>query len=530
MNGCKSRIAPIRSFSLLVSGGIQIFLPPVRWVQLGGRALRACTHFARAAHARRRRGVPTRLLQACMILVASAAATQHSSVPRKAAALQIHRVKVSMGAQAGGRAGPAAEQQREPVRSTGSPEPGRTGQIPPLLLVSVGLGEPLPKILSSLENSPNLTSGWPCPPLPGVPTWPVLDAGKCRARTEAQGGRKMGRLDVREGQKLVRFQLPESHFCPSGDLRKALGAREGKNTPPQLWCRRPTMPHPPWPHTPSNRAENPLLKFLKPIHGCGPLFRFSRLLMEPQRSPSKTRLRKRRKKAIWKPERKCPQVVVPNPELHHCDTCGKDIKHQSNFREHQRIHTGERPYQCQHCEKTFTRCADLIKHRLVHSARRPFCCRICGKCFKLQTDLGKHGKVHSDEAPFPCHLCPKHFKRTSCLVKHLRIHTQEKPFACSHCSRRFKWEASVKEHERVHTGERPHRCDQCLKTFTHRSTFLQHQRTHQKYPAFSCKHCPKSFNHKSNLLKHVRRLHSEGQRIITHEKKQAKCSKVLTLM
>ncbi|KAM6466256.1 uncharacterized protein PHA67_012148 isoform 2-T2 [Liasis olivaceus] len=115
--------------------------------------------------------------------------------------------------------------------------------------------------------------------------------------------------------------------------------------------------------------------------------------MDPRLSPPKTRVRKRRKKAVWKAKRKCPQAVAPDPDLYHCDVCGKDIKYQSNFREHQRIHTGERPYQCKRCEKTFTRCADLIKHRLVHSAQRPFRCRICGKRFKLQADLDKHGKV-----------------------------------------------------------------------------------------------------------------------------------------
>ncbi|XP_015266710.1 PREDICTED: zinc finger protein 792-like [Gekko japonicus] len=130
-----------------------------------------------------------------------------------------------------------------------------------------------------------------------------------------------------------------------------------------------------------------------------------------------------RKKITRAPKWKCPQVSSRDPDVHHCNVCGKDIKYLASFREHQRIHTGERPYQCKRCCKTFTRCADLIKHRLVHSATRPYRCKVCGKRFKLQADLDKHGKVHSDDAPFPCHLCPKRFKRTSCLVKHLRIHT-----------------------------------------------------------------------------------------------------------
>uniref|UniRef100_A0A8C6X5M6 Coiled-coil domain containing 81 n=1 Tax=Naja naja TaxID=35670 RepID=A0A8C6X5M6_NAJNA len=58
-------------------------------------------------------GILTHLQQACTIPVASAAATQHSFVPHKAAALQIQRMKVSMAARAGGR----DQQQRELVWS-----------------------------------------------------------------------------------------------------------------------------------------------------------------------------------------------------------------------------------------------------------------------------------------------------------------------------------------------------------------------------------------------------------------------------
>ncbi|MEE6487455.1 hypothetical protein FKM82_014908 [Ascaphus truei] len=195
------------------------------------------------------------------------------------------------------------------------------------------------------------------------------------------------------------------------------------------------------------------------------------------------------------------------PELFKCDTCDKVIKHLNSFREHQRIHTGERPYKCKVCKKNFTRCADLIKHRLVHSNRRPHKCKTCGKRFKLAGDLSKHSTVHSDLSPFKCESCEKSFKRTSCLIKHMRIHTEEKPFSCTECDKRFKWEASLREHRRIHTGEKPFRCPECDKSFTHFSTFLQHRRTHQEDSPFSCKRCKRSFNHKSNMLKHQRTAH-----------------------
>ncbi|KAM4709954.1 uncharacterized protein O3C94_000013 [Discoglossus pictus] len=223
---------------------------------------------------------------------------------------------------------------------------------------------------------------------------------------------------------------------------------------------------------------------------------------EPETPRKKTKCRRRR---YLSSKKRFPR---PGPEqVFKCETCDKVIKHIHNFREHQRIHTGERPYKCKVCKKNFTRCADLIKHRLVHSNRRPHKCKTCGKKFKLAGDLRKHSKVHSDLFPFKCESCEKCFKRTSCLIKHMRIHTEEKPFPCSVCGKRFKWEASVREHQRIHSGEKPFKCPDCGKSFTHFSTFMQHKRTHREDAAFRCDICKKSFNHKSNLLKHRRTIH-----------------------
>ncbi|XP_063770541.1 zinc finger protein 436-like isoform X2 [Pseudophryne corroboree] len=190
-----------------------------------------------------------------------------------------------------------------------------------------------------------------------------------------------------------------------------------------------------------------------------------------------------------------------------CEVCDKVIKHQSNVADHQRIHTGERPYECEVCSKNFTRNTDLLKHRMVHSKLRPHKCKTCGKRFKLSSALSKHSKVHSDQYPFKCESCEKTFKRSSCLVKHMRSHTEEKPFACETCKKCFKWESSLREHRRIHSGEKPFVCPYCMKSYTHLSTFLQHKRLHDEHPSFPCDICDRSFDRKSNLLNHKRRAH-----------------------
>ncbi|XP_029968905.1 zinc finger protein 37 isoform X2 [Salarias fasciatus] len=203
-----------------------------------------------------------------------------------------------------------------------------------------------------------------------------------------------------------------------------------------------------------------------------------------------------------KPSIRRKKQIRPPSDRYSCSVCDKSFPYQSKLTDHERIHTGEKPFVCSACNKSFRTQAFLNNHLKTHSSMRPYVCGQCGKCFTKLQSLTKHMLAHSGQKPFYCNICNKGFTQSTYFKRHMECHTSQMTFPCKHCTKVFPTAFKLSNHERWHTRDRPHMCERCGKRFLVPSLLKRHMGYHIGDRQYLCSQCGKTFVYLSDLKRH----------------------------
>ncbi|KAF8995512.1 hypothetical protein BDQ17DRAFT_1311014 [Cyathus striatus] len=186
-----------------------------------------------------------------------------------------------------------------------------------------------------------------------------------------------------------------------------------------------------------------------------------------------------------------------------------------------------KPYKCtyQSCGKSYSKPSRLEEHQRSHTGDRPFVCHTCDKSYFRETHLHAHARSHlpASARPFVCEGgCAKRFWTAQHLRAHMDWHNGTKPFTCTEngCNEAFAKHHQLRSHfctAHAPPGTKPYRCDHdgCTKSFDTNQHLRAHLKTHDS-KRYLCAHpgcltgpdmTPTYFPNWTTLQTHMRTAH-----------------------
>ncbi|XP_073964461.1 uncharacterized protein [Choristoneura fumiferana] len=150
-------------------------------------------------------------------------------------------------------------------------------------------------------------------------------------------------------------------------------------------------------------------------------------------------------------QKKCKTSAFESAtSLYTCDYCGNVYDKKPSLRIHIiQKHLNVLPYVCDTCGKRTSTLAHLRSHEAVHTTQRKLYKCACGA--EMRTELGYHlhQRIHTGEKPYECEECGDRFLSASRRLDHIkRRHrsTKDMPHGCEMCHARFVRPFELKKH------------------------------------------------------------------------------------